>query len=77
VDDLDRGSVVRPRGVRPDTCLWQLPDGSKVRVRTRDRDALRRDVAVYGRVYLVRPDGSEVYDRVAPLSAAARELDAQ
>lgn len=64
-------------GLRPDTCLWQLPGGQLVRVWRRDRDDLRADVAIYGRVFLARPDGAEVYDRIAPDSDEARQLEAE
>ena len=64
------------RRVRPDTQMWRLPDGKLVRIWARDREALQRDVLVYGRVYLVRGTNHEVYERVAPDSMQARELDA-
>lgn len=63
------------RRARPDTAMWRLPDGKLVRIWARDRDALRRDVLAYGRVYLVRPPDGEVYERIAPDSAEARQID--
>lgn len=54
--------------------MLTLPDGKRVRCWRRDAAKIREDVARTGNVMLRRPEGSEVYDRVDPLSDEALEV---
>jgi uncharacterized protein YabN with tetrapyrrole methylase and pyrophosphatase domain len=56
------------------TRLWQLPDGKKVLVWADQVDDLRRDVAAYDTVYLIKDENADVYERIAPDSVQAAEL---
>lgn len=58
----------------PDTFLLTLPDGRKVTCWRRDAAAIRRDVETTGNVFLSRPDGGEVYDRIDPRSLESAAL---
>jgi hypothetical protein len=61
--------------MRRGTFELTLPDGKKVRCWRRDRIALKLDVALTGQVYLRRPPGSEVWERVDPASIEGREME--
>ena len=56
------------------TFLLTLPNGQHVRCWKKDALAIRADVAKTGDVLLVKPDGSDVYDRIAPDSTDAHLL---
>jgi hypothetical protein len=62
------------RPLRPDTVLMPLPNGQKVRVWRKDIPKYRHDILVHGNVFLRRPKGAEVYERVDPESIEAAEL---
>ena len=60
------------------TFILTLPDGkTKVRCWKKDAEAIREDVATTGNVFLMRPEGSEVYERVDPRSMEAVALAPQ
>lgn len=60
--------------LRPDTVLIPLPSGQRVRVWRKDLPALRSDILVHGNLFLRRPQGSEVYERIDPASIEAAEM---
>ena len=63
--------------MRKDTFNLTLPDGRRVTCWRKDAQAIWADVALTGNVFLRRPDGSEVYERVAPESLEAAALTPQ
>ena len=63
-------TVKPPRARSPLT----LPDGRRVTCWRKDAHAIYADVALTGNVFLNRPLGSEVYERVDPVSVEAVEL---